>query len=67
MINVGVSDTAQLKSMIEEKRKSGISLSTLGFGTGNYNEAMMEQIADVGDGAYSYIDNLMEGHKVLVQ
>lgn len=64
--NVGVSDTAQLKSMIEEKRKSGISLSTLGFGTGNYNEAMMEQIADVGDGAYSYIDNLMEGHKVLV-
>ena len=64
--NVGISDTAQLKSMIEEKRKSGISLSTLGFGTGNYNEAMMEQIADVGDGAYSYIDNLMEGHKVLV-
>ena len=64
--NVGVADTAQLKSMIEEKLKSGISLSTLGFGTGNYNEAMMEQIADVGDGAYSYIDNLMEGHKVLV-
>jgi Ca-activated chloride channel family protein len=64
--NVGIADTRQLKSMIEEKRKSGISLSTLGFGTGNYNEAMMEQIADVGDGAYSYIDTLMEGHKVLV-
>ncbi|WP_409559384.1 vWA domain-containing protein [Accumulibacter sp.] len=64
--NVGTADTRQLKSMIEEKRKSGISLSTLGFGTGNYNEAMMEQIADVGDGAYSYIDSLMEGHKVLV-
>ncbi|GAB2894013.1 VWA domain-containing protein [Uliginosibacterium flavum] len=64
--NVGISDNRQLKSMIEEKRKSGISLSTLGFGTGNYNEAMMEQIADVGDGAYSYIDSLMEGHKVLV-
>lgn len=64
--NVGVSDDRQLKSMVEEKRKSGISLSTLGFGTGNYNERMMEQIADVGDGAYSYIDNLMEGHKVLV-
>jgi len=64
--NVGIADTRELKSMIEEKRKSGISLSTLGFGTGNYNEAMMEQIADVGDGAYSYIDNLMEGHKVLV-
>jgi Ca-activated chloride channel family protein len=64
--NVGVSDHRQLKSMIEEKRKSGISLSTLGFGTGNYNEHMMEQVADVGNGAYSYIDNLMEGHKVLV-
>ncbi|MBS1208540.1 MAG: hypothetical protein H6R19_938 [Proteobacteria bacterium] len=64
--NVGISDDKQLKSMIEERRKSGISLSTLGFGTGNYNERMMEQIADVGDGAYSYIDSLMEGHKVLV-
>lgn len=64
--NVGVSDHRQLKSMIEEKRKSGISLSTLGFGAGNYNERMMEQVADVGNGAYSYIDNLMEGHKVLV-
>jgi Ca-activated chloride channel homolog len=64
--NVGVSDTRQLKNMIEERRKSGISLSTLGFGTGNYNEQMMEQVADVGDGAYSYIDSLMEGHKVLV-
>ena len=64
--NVGVADDRQLKSMIEEKRKSGIALSTLGFGTGNLNESMMEQIADVGDGAYSYIDSLMEGHKVLV-
>ncbi|WP_374406222.1 von Willebrand factor type A domain-containing protein [Hydrogenophaga sp.] len=64
--NVGVSDTEQLKKMVEQQRRSGISLSTLGFGTGNYNEAMMEQIADVGDGAYSYVDNLMEGHKVLV-
>lgn len=64
--NVGVSDDRELKSMIEEKRKSGISLSTLGFGSGNYNERLMEQLADVGNGAYSYIDNLMEGHKVLV-
>jgi Ca-activated chloride channel family protein len=64
--NVGVSDTGQLKKMVEAKRRTGISLSTLGFGTGNYNEALMEQIADVGDGAYSYVDNLMEGHKVLV-
>jgi len=64
--NVGVSDTRALVSLVEERRKSGISLSTLGFGSGNYNDALMEQVADAGDGAYSYIDNLMEGHKVLV-
>lgn len=63
--NVGVTDFRQLKGMVEEKRKSGVSLSTLGFGTGNYNEQLMEQLADAGDGAYSYIDNLMEGNKVL--
>ena len=65
--NVGISDTEALKSMVAEKRKSGISLSTLGFGTGNYNEAMMEQIADAGDGNYSYIDNEKEARKVLQQ
>jgi Ca-activated chloride channel family protein len=64
--NVGVTDFRQLKGMVEERRKSGVSLSTLGFGTGNYNEQLMEQLADAGDGAYSYVDNLMEGHKVLV-
>ncbi len=64
--NIGVSDFEQLKSMVEERRRSGVSLSTLGFGTGNYNERLMEQMADVGDGAYSYIDTLMEAQKVLV-
>ncbi|MBE0594862.1 MAG: von Willebrand factor type A domain-containing protein, partial [Gemmatimonadales bacterium] len=64
--NVGVTDFGQLKAMVEEKRKSGIALSTLGFGGGNYNEHLMEQLADAGDGAYSYIDSLMEAHKVLV-
>lgn len=63
--NVGVSDTEQLKSIIAEQRKSGVHLSTLGFGTGNYNEALMEQIADVGNGNYSYIDSIKEGRKVL--
>ena len=62
--NVGVSDTEQLKSIIAEQRKSGVHLSTLGFGTGNYNEALMEQIADVGNGN-SYIDSIKEGRKVL--
>jgi Ca-activated chloride channel family protein len=64
--NVGITDFRALKSMVEERRKSGVSLSTLGFGSGNYNEQLMEQLADAGDGAYSYIDSLMEGHKVLV-
>ena len=64
--NVGVTDFDQLKQAVETRRADGISLSTLGFGTGNLNEHLMEQLADAGDGAYSYIDTLMEGHKVLV-
>jgi Ca-activated chloride channel family protein len=64
--NVGLTDFRQLKQMVERERASGIALSSLGFGTGNYNEQLMEQIADAGDGAYAYIDSLMEGHKVLV-
>jgi len=64
--NVGVTDTNQLKDMVKRERESGITLSTLGFGQGNYNDAMMEQIADVGNGNYSYIDSLNEARKVLV-
>ena len=64
--NVGISNFEALKNMAEEKRKGGVSLSTLGFGTGNYNEKLMEQLADAGNGNYSYIDTLNEGQKVLV-
>ncbi|MEE8320855.1 MAG: VWA domain-containing protein [Gammaproteobacteria bacterium] len=64
--NVGTVDHEQLKNLIEEKRKSGISLSTLGFGTGNYNDHLMEQLADTGNGNYAYIDTLNEAQKVLV-
>jgi Ca-activated chloride channel homolog len=64
--NVGITDFAQLKGMVEERRKSGVSLSTLGFGVGNYDEERMEQMADAGDGNYSYIDTLSEAQKVLV-
>ena len=64
--NIGVKDVGELKKMVAAKRKSGISLSTLGFGAGNYNEALMEQVADVGDGNHAYIDSLREGRKVLV-
>ncbi len=64
--NVGLTSFDALKNMVEEKRKSDVSLSTLGFGVGNYNEKLMEQLADAGNGNYSYIDTLNEGQKVLV-
>lgn len=64
--NVGITSFDALKNMAEEKRKGGVSLSTLGFGVGNYNEKLMEQLADAGNGNYSYIDTLNEGQKVLV-
>ncbi len=63
--NVGVSDTKALIELIEKKRDSGITLTTLGFGQGNYNEAMMEQIANHGNGNYAYIDSALEAKKVL--
>lgn len=65
--NVGVSDFETLKAMAAEKRRSGVSLTTLGFGVDNYNERLMEQLADAGDGNYAYIDNLHEARKVLVE
>ncbi|MGR3890204.1 vWA domain-containing protein [Pseudomonas sp. 1152_12] len=64
--NVGVSDFDSLKQMAADQRKSGVSLTTLGFGVDNYNEHLMEQLADAGDGNYAYIDNLREARKVLV-
>jgi Ca-activated chloride channel family protein len=64
--NVGTINFEALKNLIEEKRKSGISLTTLGFGTGNYNDHLMEQLADAGNGNYAYIDNINEARKVLV-
>ena len=64
--NVGMSGVDALKDLIEEKRESGISLTTLGFGSGNYNDHMMEQLADTGNGNYAYIDNINEARKVLV-
>jgi Ca-activated chloride channel family protein len=63
--NVGVSDDKALIDMVKRERDSGITLTTLGFGAGNYNEAMMEQVADAGNGNYSYIDSAMEAQKVL--
>ncbi|MBT7408815.1 MAG: DUF3520 domain-containing protein, partial [Methylococcales bacterium] len=64
--NVGTTNFSALKSLVEEKRKSGIALTTLGFGRGNYNDKLMEQLADAGNGNYAYIDRLSEAKKVLV-
>lgn len=64
--NVGVSDFESLKRLAADKRRSGVSLTTLGFGAGNYNERLMEQLADAGNGNYAYIDTLREARKVLV-
>ncbi len=65
--NVGTTNFEALKDLVEEKRKTGISLTTLGFGTGNYNDHLMEQLADAGNGNYAYIDTLNEARKVLVE
>ncbi len=64
--NVGTVNFEALTDLITEKRKSGISLTTLGFGSGNYNDHLMEQLADKGNGNYQYIDTLNEAQKVLV-
>ncbi len=63
--NIGASSDAQMVRLIEEKRKSGVSLSILGFGMGNYKDSKMEQISNAGNGNYSYIDNILEAKKVL--
>lgn len=64
--NVGQSSDAELVRMIEKKRNQGVFLSVLGFGTGNYKDSKMEQLADNGNGNYAYIDNIKEARKVLV-
>lgn len=64
--NVGVSSQGELVRLIERKREKGVFLSVLGFGTGNYKDAKMEQLANNGNGNYFYIDNIQEARKVLV-
>jgi Ca-activated chloride channel family protein len=63
--NVGVSSKGDLESLIEEKRRSGIFLTCLGYGMGNYKDSKMETLADKGNGNYAYIDNLQEANKFL--
>jgi Ca-activated chloride channel homolog len=64
--NVGMSSDDELVRLIEKERNSGVFLSVLGFGMGNYKDGKMQQLADKGNGNHSYIDNLNEAKKVLV-
>ena len=65
--NVGVSSDRELVELIEWEREAGVYLTVLGFGTGNLQDAKMEQLADHGNGNYAYIDSLREGRRVLVE
>lgn len=64
--NIGVSSNAAMERLVEKERASGVFLTVLGFGMGNYKDSKMEILADKGNGNYAYIDNIMEANKVLV-
>jgi len=64
--NVGVSDTGSLSRLIEKEAKSGVFLSVLGFGTGNYKDDKMEELSNRGNGNYAYIDTIREAKRALV-
>ncbi|WP_281231560.1 vWA domain-containing protein [Flavobacterium gelatinilyticum] len=63
--NVGASSDLDMEKLIEEKRKSGVFLTVLGFGMGNYKDSKMEILADKGNGNYAYIDNIQEANRFL--
>jgi len=65
--NVGVSSEKGLESLIEEKRKTGIYLTVLGYGMGNYKDSKLQTLSQKGNGNHAYIDNLQEANRVLVQ
>ncbi len=65
--NVGTTDVSELENLVERKRESGVALTVLGFGTGNYNDQLMQTIAQAGNGNAAYIDTLNEARKVLVE
>jgi len=63
--NVGASSDSDMEKLIEDKRKSGVFLTVLGFGMGNYKDSKMEVLADKGNGNYAYIDNIQEAKRFL--
>lgn len=66
-MNLGVTSQSGLVDLIKEKKETGIFLTTLGFGSGNYSDANMESIADAGNGNYFYIDSIDEAERVLCE
>jgi Ca-activated chloride channel homolog len=64
--NVGISSTDELENMIEQKRKTGVFLTVLGYGMGNYKDNKLQTLAEKGNGNHAYIDNTQEANKVLV-
>ena len=66
-LNVGITSESDLKKLVEEKRRSGVSLSVIGVGTGNIKDNKMETLADNGNGNYSYIDSVTEAERVLIE
>lgn len=64
--NVGIRNPEELKGFVERKRQTGVFLTVLGFGQGNYNDALMQALAQNGNGVAAYIDTLNEARKVLV-
>ncbi|MDP9423931.1 MAG: VWA domain-containing protein [Pseudomonadota bacterium] len=65
--NVGITDQGELKGFVERERGKGVFLSVLGFGMGNYNDALMQTLAQNGNGTAAYIDNVREARKTLVE
>lgn len=65
--NVGATNQSELVKLIEQKRKTGVFLTVLGFGMGNYQDSTLEKLADHGNGNYAYIDTFAEARKVLVE
>ena len=65
--NVGITDPNELVRMVQERAKSGVFLTTLGVGTDNYKDSLMQKLADKGNGNYHYLDSQEEAQKVLIE
>ncbi len=66
-LNIGITSEGDLKRLVERERESGVFLSVMGFGTGNIKDNKMQTLADFGNGNYSYIDDVAEARKVLIE